>query len=153
MLLAAMVVAGCRGTKSIVEPTPQQEERHDYTVMTFNGTVDGMSVSGQVRMERDKQIWCSVNKFIEVGRALATTDSVWVRVPLMNRYQKGDYKDLSRLANMQLTFKDLQGILESDDVEQKIEELGRRFGVAMRVKILRKEKVEKLTFPFDKGNF
>ena len=54
---------------------------------------------------------------------------------------------------MQLTFKDLQGILESDDVEQKIEELGRRFGVAMRVKILRKEKVEKLTFPFDKGNF
>ena len=78
---------------------------------------------------------------------------MWVRVPLMNRYQKGDYKDLSRLANMQLTFKDLQGILESDDVERRIEELGRRFGVAMQVKILRKEKVEKLTFPFDKGNF
>ena len=48
--MLALTTVGCRSTQG-VSSTPQQAERHDYTVMTFTGTVDGMSVSGQVLME------------------------------------------------------------------------------------------------------
>lgn len=149
-VLFSLAVTGCRSTKS-VSPTPTpQEETHQYTVMAFSGTVDGMSVSGQVRMDKDRTIWCSVSKFIEIGRALATTDSVWVRVPIAGRYHRGDYNDLSRIAKMPVTFADLQGILESPHAEQRITELAKQLGVEARVKITRREKVEKLTFPFEK---
>lgn len=147
--MLALTIVGCRSTQG-VSSTPQQAERHDYTVMTFTGTVDGMSVSGQVRMDRDKVIWCSVSKFIEVGRAMATPDSVWVKAPLLGQDRKGNYNDLSRVAKAPLTFADLQGILESDDAERRIEELARRLDITMQVRITRREKVENLSFPFNK---
>lgn len=147
--MLALTTVGCRSTQG-VSSTPQQAERHDYTVMTFTGTVDGMSVSGQVRMDRDKVIWCSVSKFIEVGRAMATPDSVWVKAPLLGQDRKGNYNDLSRVAKAPLTFADLQGILESDDAERRIEELARRLDITMQVRITRREKVESLSFPFNK---
>lgn len=151
LLIASLTVTGCRSVKPAgPTPTPQEEETHDYTVMAFSGTVDGMSVSGQVRMDRDKVIWCSVSKIIELGRAMATPDSVWVRIPVAGRYQQGDYKDLGRLAGQKLSFADLQAILESDDPEERIRELAQRFDVSLTVKITRKEKVQKLTFPFNK---
>ena len=81
---------------------------------------------------------------------MATTDSVWLQVPMLKRYQKGDYKDLSRMAKRSLTFSDLQGILESNDAERRIAELAQSLGVALTVKITRREKVEKLTFPFER---
>ena len=147
--MLALTTVGCRSTQG-VSSTPRQAERHDYTVMTFTGTVDGMSVSGQVRMDRDKVIWCSVSKFIEVGRAMATPDSVWVKAPLLGQDRKGNYNDLSRVAKTPLTFADLQGILESDDAERRIEELARRLDITMQVRITRREKVENLSFPFNK---
>lgn len=147
--MLALTTVGCRSTQG-VSSTPQQAERHDYTVMTFTGTVDGMSVSGQVRMDRDKVIWCSVSKFFEVGRAMATPDSVWVKAPLLGQDRKGNYNDLSRVAKAPLTFADLQGILESDDAERRIEELARRLDITMQVRITRREKVENLSFPFNK---
>lgn len=150
MAMAAFLMAGCRSTQTVTPTPAPQEERHDYTVMAFTGTANGINVSGQVRMDKDKVIWCSVNKFIELGRAMATPDSVWVRVPLANRYQKGDYNDLSRKVGRHMTFADLQAILESDDAERRIEELARSLNLAVTVKITRKTKAEKLSFPFDK---
>ena len=147
--MLALTTVGCRSTQG-VSPTPSQTERHDYTVMTFTGMVDGMSVSGQVRTDKDRVIWCSVNKFIELGRAMATTDSIWVRVPMLNRYQQGNYDDLSRLAQRRITFTDLQAILESDDVERRVTELARQLGMTVTIKITKKEKAETLTFPFNK---
>ena len=38
--MLALTTVGCRSTQG-VSSTPQQAERHDYTVMTFTGTVDG----------------------------------------------------------------------------------------------------------------
>lgn len=149
MIAGAIALAGCRSTRT-ASPTPPATEQHDYTVMTFTATVEGMSVNGQVRMEKDRVIWCSVNKFIEVGRAMATTDSLWVQVPMLNRYQQGNYNDLSRLAQTNLTFADLQDMLESDDAERRIVALAQRLGVSMTLKITRKEKVKSLTFPFNK---
>ena len=149
--LMAMMAVGCRSTRQASAPTPVETPSESlYTVMTFTGTVEGISVNGQVRMEHGKVIWCSVSKFIELGRAMATPDSVWVRASFIGRDQQGDYNDLSRMAKRSLTFSDLQGILESDDAGQRIEELARTLGYAVQVRITRREKVAKLTFPFNK---
>lgn len=149
MIAATLTLVGCRSTRTATS-TPQTTEESRYTVMTFTGTVDGISVNGQVRMERDRVIWCSVSKFIELGRAMATPDSVWVQVPMLNRNQKGDYNDLSRVAQRRLTFNDLQDILESADAEQRIAELAQGLNLAAQVRITRREKADKLTFPFNK---
>lgn len=150
MVTTLLLVAGCHSSRNIgTSPTPREQE-HDYTVMTFTGTANGLSVSGQVRMDRDRVIWCSVNKFIEMGRAMATPDSVWVRIPLMNRYEQKDYNDLSRMAGMPLSFGYLQETLESPDAEQRITTLAKRFGLDIQIRITRKEKAETLTFPFTK---
>lgn len=151
LMLLVLTLASCRSLKNPTpSPTPSPAESHDYTVMTFTGTMDGMTVNGQVRMDHDKMIWCSASKFIELGRAMATPDSVWVRASFIGRDQQGDYNDLSRMAKKQLTFEDLQSILESDDAEQRIEELARALGFSVQVRITRREKVAKLTFPFNK---
>ena len=149
--LMALVATGCRSTRPAAVPTPVATPVvHDYTVMTFNGIVEGMSVSGQVRMERGKVIWCSVSKLIELGRAMATPDSVWVRVPMMGLTQDGDYRDVERLTGRRITFGDLEEILASADAEQRIAALGKELGYTVNLKITRREKVDKLTFPFNK---
>ena len=148
-LAATFALTGCRSTRTVA-PIPPATETHDYTVMTFTGTVDGISVNGQVRMERNRVIWCSVSKFVELGRAMATPDSVWVQVPMLNRNQKGDYNDLSRVTHRRMSFADLQGILESDDAERRIAELAQELNLSVQVRITRREKADKLTFPFNK---
>lgn len=149
--LLATLATGCRSTQNVVSPTPAPAPAApQYTVMTFTGVVEGMSVSGQVRMEKGKVIWCSVSKLIELGRAMATPDSVWVRVPLMDRNQQGDYRDLERLAGRHITFAELEAILESDDAGKRIAALGKQLGYTVNIHITRKEKADKLTFPFNK---
>lgn len=152
LVLLALAATGCRSTRNVTEPptTPVVETTPAYTVITFTGTVEGLGVSGQVRMEKGKVIWGSVSKFVELGRAMATPDSVWVRMPLMGRNQEGDYRDLERLTGNRISFADLEAILESEDAEERIAALGKRMGMSVQVKITRREKAEKLTFPFNK---
>ena len=145
-LLMAATMAGCRSTRTATAPTT--EPVSEYSMLRFTGTVDGMSIDGQVRREHGKVIWVSVSKLIELGRAMATPDSVWLRVPLMDRYQQGDYRDLERMAKMKVSFADLEAILESDDAERQIAELGKRFGAEVKVRITKREKTGKLSFPF-----
>ena len=149
--LMAMMAVGCRSTRQASAPTPVETPSESlYTVMTFTGTVEGISVNGQVRMEHGKVIWCSVSKFIELGRAMATPDSVWLRAPLLGRNDAGDYRMVKRRTGLDISFADLQDILEADDAEQRIANLARRFGVTLTVKIKKRERVDTLTFPFRK---
>lgn len=69
--------------------------RHQFQANTFDGTakidVDNedfkVSATATIRMEKDKAIWMSVRKFgFEVGRALITTDSVFVINRIGNEY-------------------------------------------------------------------
>ena len=149
--LMAMMAVGCRSTRQASAPTPVETPSESlYTVMTFTGTVEGISVNGQVRMEHGKVIWCSVSKFIELGRAMATPDSVWVRTPMADINREGDYRDLERLAGRRIAFADLEAILLSDDADERIAALGRQLGYNVHVHITRREKASKLTFPFNK---
>ena len=150
LALLALTVTGCRSSRTVIADTSTSSESPKYTVMTFAGEVDGMSINGQVRMKKGEIIWGSVNKFLEVGRAMATPDSVWVRIPLMNRNFAGNYHDVAQTTGLRTSFIELQELLESDDAEARISVLAQRLGHNANIRIIRKESVEKLTFPFNK---
>lgn len=132
----------------IPEPVPEVQKR-ELTAMNFTATVDGMSVSGQVRQASDSIIWVTVSKFFELGRAKATVDSVWVSVPLAGRRFAGTYAEASRVAKREVSFEALQGILGAPDAERQIEALAATLGLEATVRLGRRQKMETLTFPFN----
>lgn len=157
-LLVLALLAGCRSTKKIVEPEPPvaaEEEmppaaRRTYTVLQFTGTVEGLGAAGQMRIAEDSVMWVTVSKVVELGRAMATRDSVWLHMPLAGRYEAYDYAALSRMARMPLTFEMLQATALSDDAEERLAKLAAQLGVGATIKITQRRQVERLTFPFPK---
>ena len=135
------------GRPTIGTPEPQAPKR-ELSVMTFTATVDGMNVNGQVRMASDSVLWVSVSKIIELGRAKATPDSVFINVPFLNKQFAGDYNEVSRRAGRTVSFEWLQHIATAPDAEKQAAVLARQLGLDAEVKITRREKVEKLTFPY-----
>lgn len=157
LLLLPLLVGGCRSTKpaTVTEPTPAAEvpsetPKRCYTAISFDGEVEGITVNGQVRIAQDSVIWLSVTKVIEMGRAMCTPDSLWLRVPLMGRDEAMDYATLQRLTGEKLTYSDAQDILLSDNPEERVAELARRMGFSAKVRITRRQTAERLTFPYTK---
>lgn len=154
--LAAVLAVGCRSTRQAVVATPEaatqppEPPRRELTVTTFTAMVSGISASGQVRMAEDSVIWVNVTKLVELGRGLATKDSVWLSVPLADRYFAGSYADLQRITKRRLTYADLQAMVSADDAGEQIEALAASLGYEAKVYITARRKVEKLTFPFKK---
>lgn len=151
-----MMLAGCRSTRQVVSTPseaavkPQEPPRRELTVTAFTATVNGISASGQVRMAEDSVIWLNVTKLVELGRGLATQDSVWLSAPLADRYFAGSYADLERIIHRRLTYADLQAMVKADDAGEQIEALAASLGFEAKVYITARRKVEKLTFPFNK---
>ena len=129
---------------------PIDNEPRVLTVMNFNAVVEGATVNGQLRMASDSLIWMSVTKIVELGRAMATPDSVWVSVPLAGKHFAGNYTDLERHTKRPVCFATLQQIANADDAEAQIEELARQMGFDAKVRITRRQQVQRLTFPFTK---
>ena len=161
ILLGVVLLTGCRATKKVtpspapvaepvVEETPVATPKRTYTVMQFTGEVEGISVAGQLRMAEDSVMWLSVNKIIEVGRAMATPDSLWLRVPLMNRNDAMDYAGLKRITGKTVTFDELQQIATAPDAEERIRHLAASLGFSADITITARRTVERLTFPFAK---
>ena len=157
----ALLAVGCRSTKQVVNgdvqdnrETPVVQESTDLPAQkrtleaaNFTAVVDGINVSGQLRMAEDSVIWVAVYKLVELGRAKATVDSVWVNVPLMGRSFAGTYAEVSRMAKRQVNFEALQSILNSDDAERQIEALAATLGFDAKVSMGQRKKVERLSFP------
>ena len=154
--LLAVLAVGCRSTRQAATSAPasvaEQPEplRRELTVTTFTAMVNGISASGQLRMAEDSVIWLNVTKLVELGRGLATKDSVWLSVPLADRYFAGTYADLQRLTKRRITYADLQAMVKADDAEEQIEALAASLGYEAKVYITARRKVERLTFPFRK---
>lgn len=152
--LTLILATGCRSTEeSLATPAegrPVVKPKPEYTQMTFSGEAEGVSFNGQLRMAKDSVIWCSFSKIIDLGRAMATRDSVWLRIPLLGRYEAGDYTMVKRLTGTSVTYDQLQAILLSDNPEGEIRRLAKRMGYDVTVRIKRRERVDRLTFPFNK---
>lgn len=153
---AVLLLASCHGSKEVAmpEPAPRQAdtpvEQHEKSVMNFSATVEGIGVTGQLRMARDSIIWVSVNKLVELGRAMATPDSVWVNAPLLDKHFAGSYADLSRRAKRTVTFETLQEIATADNAEELITTLANSLGINATVRLAQRRRVERTTFPFVK---
>ncbi|MCR5192642.1 MAG: DUF4292 domain-containing protein [Bacteroidales bacterium] len=80
----------------------------------YNCTVDGVAVTGQIRMLRDSIIWISVNKFVEMGRIVATPTRVrgFVRIPGV--YFDGGYEEIASRWGIDVDFATLQALLLGD---------------------------------------
>lgn len=163
MAALLLTMAACRTARPIVsdnaptlpdqpaaEATDAATQPRELEVMTFTAVVEGTTVSGQLRMASDSIIWVSVNKIIELGRAMATVDSVWVNVPIAGKYFAGNYTDVERYSKQPVSFGALQQMARSDNAEQMIETLARQMGLDAKVRITRRQKVQRLTFPFTK---
>lgn len=153
-VMFAMTLAGCRSTRHAVvapelepAPEPQLLER---TVVGFSASVDGIDVNGQLRMVQDSALWLSVSKLIELGRGLATTDSVWVSAPMMDVSFAGTYVDLSRRVGRTITFDALQRMALADDAEAQLTRLATELGFNATVRITSRRKVDSLSLPFRK---
>lgn len=157
----ALLAVGCRSTKQVAsegvqdsretpvvqEATNLPAQKRTLEAANFTAVVDGMNVSGQLRMAEDSVIWVAVYKIIELGRAKATVDSVWVNVPLMGRSFAGTYAEVSRMAKRQVSFESLQSIINAADAEQQIEALAATLGFDAKVSMGQRKKVERLSFP------
>ncbi len=163
MVLLLTTFAACRSARHMTTDQPplpadetastvvtHSDEPRTLVVMNFNAVVEGTSVSGQLRLASDSLIWMSVTKIVELGRAMATPDSVWVNVPLAGKYFAGNYSDLERHTKRAVSFAALQQIATADDAEVQIEDLARQMGFDAKVRITRRQKVQRLTFPFSK---
>lgn len=160
--LAVVLLAGCRSSREAARTgadrqggaadSAAQEPQREYSVVNFTATVQGISANGQMRLAQDSAIWVSVTKLLEVGRALATVDSVWVSAPVFGIYFAGNYRDLSKRVGRTVTFAELQQIATSPDAEQRIVRLATELGFDANVAITGRRRAERLTFPFRKTN-
>ena len=156
VLLLALLAVGCRSTRQAATTTapatvaaPAAPQRQ-LTVITFSAIVNGFSASGQMRVAEDSVLWVSVNKLVELGRAMATPDSVWVTTTFGDHNFAGTYDDLQRLTKRRITFDEMQAMAMADDAGEQISQLAASLGLNATVYVTGRRKVNKLAFPFKK---
>ena len=156
VMLLALLAVGCRSTRQAATTTapatvaaPAAPQRQ-LTVITFSAIVNGFSASGQMRVAEDSVLWVSVNKLVELGRAMATPDSVWVTTTFGDHNFAGSYDDLQRLTKRRITFDDMQAMAMADDAGEQISQLAASLGLNATVYVTGRRKVNKLAFPFKK---
>lgn len=156
-LALVATLGACHSSRKTPKATPPEpaeqtppEPRRTYTVVGFNATLEGVSTTGQLRIAEDSTLWVTVTKLIELGRAMATPDSVWVNAPALGHTFAGTYAELSRLAGRRITFSMLQEIATADDAEERLARLAAELGVDASVSITTRKRVDHLTFPFRK---
>lgn len=160
LLALALLTTGCHtARKAATVPEPVMEEaevvvppepKRTYTVMTFDGVVEGISVNGQLRVAQDSAMWVSVTKLMEVGRAMCTPDSLWLHAPLLGRDDAMDYATLRRMTGVDITYDEMQQIALASDAEERLIGLAQRMGIQVSVRITQRRQVEHLTFPYTK---
>ena len=155
VLLLALLAVGCRSTRQATTTAPAtvaaaKAPQRQLTVITFSAIVNGFSASGQMRVAEDSVLWVSVNKLVELGRAMATPDSVWVTTTFGDHNFAGSYDDLQRLTKRRITFDDMQAMAMADDAGEQISQLAASLGLNATVYVTGRRKVNKLAFPFKK---
>lgn len=158
LTLAVLTLGGCRSSRETVAPagpttdtvTPVRMPQREYTVANFTASVAGITASGQMRIAQDSALWVSVSKLMEIGRAMATVDSVWVTAPMAGIRFAGTYVELSKRIGRTVSYDELQTIATSDDAAERMVRLARELGFDASVSFKRSQQVEHLTFPYKK---
>ena len=133
---------------TVAEPAPAPQR--NYSVVGFTATLEGVETVGQLRIAEDSILWVTVTKLVELGRAMATPDSVWLNAPAFGHSFAGTYPELSRMVGRRITFDMLHEIALADDAEARLARLAAELGVNASVSITSRKRVDRLTFPFRK---
>lgn len=158
LVMTTLLVTGCHHTRKIAgtqPPAPATETTPvavhcEYTAINFTGEAEGINVNGQLRVAKDSAMWLSITKIVEVARALATQDSVWLRAPMLGIDTVTDYPTLSQRMHRQVNYADLQAIALDQNAEAQIVELARMLGFNASVRFTQRRRLENLSFPFPK---
>lgn len=154
-----LLMTGCHGSRRTAQrpiPATSAEEtstilqHRTYTVIAFTGEAGGLSVAGQLRVAQDSVMWLSVNKIFEVGRAMATQDSLFLRAPLLGYDIVTTYPDLHQRLKRDINYTDLQTVALSDNAEEQIAALAMQLGFDIKVHITERRQVDHLNFPYPK---
>ena len=129
---------------------PATPHKRTYTVVAFDGVVEGIGVNGQLRIAEDSVMWVTVSKIIEVGRAMCTPDSLWLRAPLLGHDDAIDYATLRRVSGKKVSFAELQQAIQADNAEERIAAMARKMGIKATVRITSRRTVDSLSFPYSK---
>ena len=123
-----------RETKTMLEPVGQvnadflmenlikKQVKADYLNSKIKLGIEGdkvmnISLSGTLRMEKDKAIWISLKKFgFEVARALITPDSVYLVDRVQGNNVAEDISFVQRQMNLPANFQMLQSIVLGNPV-------------------------------------
>lgn len=148
-LAALLLASACCSQRQLAEDSaPVQPQRvHPYRTANFTCAVAGTTVNGQIRLAEDSIIWASASKVVELGRAVATPDSVIVYAKVMGSCFRGTYDDLYRRFHYRTSFADLQEMLTAPDADARLQSLARRFGVAAEVRIQPWRESKEASFP------
>ncbi|MBR0073094.1 MAG: DUF4292 domain-containing protein [Bacteroidales bacterium] len=129
--LSLMAVTACKTPKTVVKdsgtPTPPPVAKHitvsdianaDFSTLAMNFSTELMDigVSGQVRIQKDKVIWISVSKLLELGRVKMTPDSVYATVKLKNQAFRGTYNQFQKQFGIAMNFDIAQALLVGNDI-------------------------------------
>lgn len=82
------------------------------TKMHYENGDQKQNFTASFRLEKDKKIWASISGFgLEVARAIITPDSVKAIDKFNKRYYLYSYRDIQKLINMEVEFKNLQDLI------------------------------------------
>ncbi|MBR1851218.1 MAG: DUF4292 domain-containing protein [Bacteroidales bacterium] len=118
-----------------------------YETMTVSCGYDGLAATGQVRMQRDSAIWVSVSYFFELGRVLATPDSVRIDVKVAGKSFRGTYADLARVTGVRTNFDELQALMRRDTAAEELTALAHKLGYNIKIKLSNRKTATGLQFP------
>lgn len=129
--VALLAVTACKSTKNMTQtpetpPTPptvnhltvSDINNADFSTLSMNFSTEIMDVkvSGQVRMQKDKVIWVSISKIIELGRVKLTPDSAYASVKVKNQAFQGTYAQFQKQFGIAINFDIAQALLIGNDI-------------------------------------
>lgn len=163
MLLAISAMVGCHkreviesvnadSIQAVIEAPKDEAPQFHYMTSSISCQALGYNVSGQVRVCRDSVIWVSVSKFIELGRAKLTPDSIYVYAKVNNSYYGCPYGYLKSRFGVDVDYKSIQGMLvekaQKPDGSQTIPIRSKELNTDVVVRFSNVAWPQVLSFPF-----
>ena len=130
-VVSLAIITSCKSTKNTAKnsdtPTPPPAAKTltakdinnaDFSTLSMNFSTElmGVNVSGQVRIQKDKIIWASVSKLLELGRVKMTPDSVYATIKVKNQAFQGTYAQFQKQFGIAINFDIAQALLTGNDL-------------------------------------
>lgn len=89
--------------------------------MNFRTEISDVGVSGQVRIQKNRVIWVSISKLIELARVKLTPDSAYASIKIKNQAFQGTYEQFQKQFGIAINFDIAQAIIIGNDISSYTE--------------------------------